>query len=160
MLTKHRLRWLLGLPVRLYYGERTIQVHGEAGVGLRFKPAEAPRLLRGPKNLEPETREQWAALLQPGDSIIDVGAHIGITTQRFYGILRGDCKIWSCEPNPRTYQLLEENTCELGSAIKLFPYAIGDEDQEVVFADNLRHGALVSGPTGGLSPGSGSPGSP
>lgn len=142
LLTKHRLRWLLGLPVRLYYRERTIQVPGEAGIALRFKPAEAPRLLRGPRNLEPETRERWSALLRPGASIIDAGAHIGITTQRFYGILNGDCTIWSCEPNPRTFQLLKENTYELGSAIKLFPYAIGDEDKEVTFVDNLRHGAL------------------
>ena len=142
MLSKHRLRRLLGFPVRWYYGDRTISVAGEAGVKLHFKPAESPRLLKGPQRLEAETRRQWAMLLKPGDSIIDCGAHIGITTQRFYGILQGKCQIWSIEPNPRTFALLEQNTCELKPQVQIFSFAVGDKQGEVTFSDNLKHGAL------------------
>lgn len=142
MLAKYRLRWLMGVPFRLLFGQRTLKVKGEAGVGLRFWPAEQPRLLLGIKKLDAETRQQWAALLQPGERILDIGAHIGIATQRFYGLLNGDCRIWAFEPNPRIFELLRENSSQFGDKVTIYPYAIGDENKTVVFADNVRHGAL------------------
>lgn len=142
MLSKFRLRWLLGRPIRLIFQQRTVRIAGEAKLGLRFRPAEAPRLLLGAHTVDADVRREWAALLQPGDSIIDIGAHIGITAQRFYALLGGDCTIWACEPSPRNRELLTENLRAFGGKARVFPYAIGDTDGDARFADNIGHGAL------------------
>lgn len=141
MISKHRLRWLLGLPIRAYYRDRVVSKLGEAGQLLHFKPSETPRLLGRLSRMEASTREEWASLLRPGDSIIDCGAHIGMTTHRFFSILNGDCQIWAIEPNPRSFRLLKLNSAALGSVV-LFEVAIGDSDGFVSFADNVRHSAL------------------
>ena len=86
-------RWIVGLAVRAVYRRRTITVTGEAGVPFRFRPAEYPTLLRGVSRVDRDLRNEWTRLLAPGDVILDVGANIGTTVQRFHSILDGDCRI-------------------------------------------------------------------
>ena len=142
-MNKTSARWLLGWFVRRLYGKRIISVKGEAGVPLCFRPAEYPVLLRGPGNIDSAIRQEWARLLGANEVILDVGANIGFTVQRFYSILNGRCHIWAFEPIPRNRKLLEANVRTLASdRITLVDSAVGDFDGEAVFCDNINHGAL------------------
>lgn len=142
MLTKSG-RWLLGLPIRTLFGGRTLSLRGDGGQSLRFYPSESPRLLLGPSRVDAYLIEEWRQLLGPGEVIVDVGAHIGITVQRFYSILDGKCCILAFEPIARNFALLEENTRFVPpDQLYRFNVALGDKDGNVVFADNLRHGAI------------------
>lgn len=135
--------WILRKVVRLVFGGRYISVKGEADVPLRFPPAEYPALLRGPSKSAPKLRREWSKLLGNDEKILDIGANIGVTVQRFYSILDGKCCIWAFEPIPRNFNLLEINSRVLGSdRIYLFNSAVGNYDGEAVFADNLDHGGL------------------
>ena len=61
--------------------------------------------------------------------ILDVGAHIGFTVERFFSILDGQCHLWAFEPNPRNFELLEYNMRALGSdRVNLINSAVGDRD--------------------------------
>lgn len=136
-------RWLLGLPIRTLFAGRTLALRGDGGQSLRFYPSESPRLLLGPSRIDAYLVDQWRQLLMPGEVIVDVGAHIGITVQRFYSILAGKCCIIACEPIARNFALLEENTSFMPpDQIHRFNVALGEKDGSVVFADNLGHGAI------------------
>jgi len=112
-------------------------------VPLRFPPAEYPSLLCGLNKASPKLRQEWSQLLGEDERILDIGACIGTTVQRFYSILNGRCYIWAFEPIPRNFKLLEINSRALGSdQIYLFNSSVGNYDGETVFADNLDHGGL------------------
>lgn len=137
------LRWALGSCVRVVFGRRTLTLTGEAGVPFQFCPAENPRLLIGGRRVDPELRSQWCRLLKKGETILDVGAHIGFTVERFYSILNGQCDVWAFEPNPRNFKILDANVRALGSSrINLINSAVGEYDGKAAFYDNRRHGAI------------------
>ncbi len=136
-------RWIVGLAVRAVYRRRTITVTGEAGVPFRFRPAEYPTLLRGVWRVDRDLRNEWTRLLAPGDVILDVGANIGTTVQRFHSILHGNCQIWAFEPMPRNLELLEANASALEPpCVHVVPCAVGERDGDETFCDNVGHGAL------------------
>lgn len=138
-----RVRRLTSSLVRLLLGERSIAIRGEAGVPFRFRPAEYPTLLRGVKRVDPHIRRAWARLLRPEEVILDIGANIGFTVQRFFSILGPRCSIYAFEPIPRNFELLEINSRALGSdRIVLIAAAVGDRDGQATFCDNVYHGAL------------------
>ena len=141
--TSVTIRWAFGSLVRMVFGKRSISIRGEADALLRFRPAEYPTLLRGGANVDPRIRGQWPRLLRPDEVILDVGANIGFTVQRFYAILGGQCDIWAFEPMPRNLELLTTNVNALESdRISVVPNAVGDRDGTVLFCDNTKHGAL------------------
>ena len=136
----------MGKAVRTVFRRRAITVTGEAGVRFRFRPAEYPTLLRGLGRVDGRLRSDWGRLLREDDVILDVGANIGMTVQRFYSILDGRCSVWAFEPMPRNLELLRQNVEALGSErVSVVPSAVGDSDGEVTFCDNLAHGALSRG---------------
>ena len=47
---------------------------------------------------EPEFRRESAALIEPGSTIFDVGANIGLTVDRFWSLLQGKGRIFAFEP--------------------------------------------------------------
>ncbi len=87
--------------------------------------------------------KHWQDLLRPEEVILDIGANIGFTVQRFFSLLKGQCEIYAFEPNPRIRRLLEVNTRALNSRrIHLVESAVGNRNGRVGFCDNCNHGAL------------------
>ncbi len=74
-----------------------------------------------------------SALVNNGDSFIDVGANVGIFSSVFsrYKNLFQDLNIYSFEANPDTYKRLEENSKRYG--FEPFNYAISDQEGELDF---------------------------
>ena len=132
------LRWM----IRRVFGASIVPVRGEAGTALWFQPAEHPSLLMGPRRVEAQIARDWSALLRPDDVVFDVGANIGFTVQRFYGLLNGRCRIWAFEPLPRNIAILKRNTRKLSGRVVVVESAVGDRNGTAVFRDNRHHGSL------------------
>ena len=129
--------------LRLLFGDRLLPVRAESGRWLWYRPAEYPSLLRGLGRFEPEQIPRWRALLRPDDVIYDVGANIGITAHRFYGLLRGRCRILAFEPVPRNADLLELNARALGAnTVTVLRCAVGEREGTMRLRENVHHGAL------------------
>lgn len=138
-----RKQYLLRLLVRCFFGKKILTVKGEAGLPFRFPPSEYPSLLLGLSHIDPETRRQWALLLQNNDTILDVGANIGFTLHRFFAITQGHCYLHAFEPIPRNFKLLQVNAAALKpGGVRLHNCAIGNSNGTVKFVDNLAQGAL------------------
>ena len=134
---------LLRRTCALIVGDRVISIRGECGQRLWFRPKEYPSLLRGVGSFETHFLLGWKALLQSNDRIADVGANIGVTVQRFYSICQGQCRISAFEPSPRNLRLLERNVEEIaGNNITICPHAVSDAEGEILFTENIEHGAL------------------
>jgi len=138
-----RLKNLLRKPIRVAFGRRTLTIRGEGGGTLTFPPAEYPSLLWGIRAFEPGFLAEWRTLLQPGEAILDVGANIGLTVQRFCSLLSDRCSVIAFEPSQRNFDLLVKNIASISNATA-FPVkaAVCDLDGEVEFADNIEHGGL------------------
>lgn len=127
--------------LRLVFGNRVLPVRAESGRWLWYRPAEYPSLLRGVGRFEPDEIARWRVLLRQDDVVYDVGANIGITVHRFYGLLRGHCKILAFEPVPRNADLLERNARGL-DGVTVLRCAVGDKEGSVRLRENRHHGAL------------------
>jgi FkbM family methyltransferase len=68
-------------------------------------------------------------IIKPNSTVIDIGAHTGNMSVAYS--LFAD-KVFSFEPNPATFEVLEKNS-ELNSNIKPFNYAISDEEGPLEF---------------------------
>lgn len=69
---------------------------------------------------EPETRELFERIVKPGMSVIDAGAQIGYFTLLFARLVGRDGKVYSCEPDPMIYPLLQKNVAanDLGGTVQ------------------------------------------
>jgi FkbM family methyltransferase len=132
------LRWL----IRQLFRDAVIPVRGEAGGALWVRPAEYPTLLLGPRRAERDIGREWSALLRPDERVFDVGANIGVSVQRFCGLLGGRCRVWAFEPIPRNLELLERNVRRLSDRVTVVRSAVGDRVGRVVMSDNRHHGGL------------------
>jgi len=119
-----------------------MSVRGEAGAPLYFSPSEYPSLMLGVSRFEREIKNRWRRLLTPGAVIFDIGANIGITTQRFHALLSGACVVHAFEPVPRNIQLLRRNCAAFGDRVKIVEAAVGAQNGRTTFDDNTDHGAL------------------
>ena len=99
--------------------------------------------------LEPGLIARFRSLVKPGMVVVDVGANIGTFTLYAARQLAGRGKIYSFEPTPRTYRILEENVQvngfrELG-LIELHQSAVSDRAGKatlVVFKQDSGHNTL------------------
>jgi FkbM family methyltransferase len=128
--------------LRLVFGSSVLPVRGESGRWFWFRPGEYPSLLRGFSHFEPREVVRWQALLRPDDVVYDIGANIGITAHRIFGLLDGKCTILAFEPVPRNAELLERNAANLGGTTTVMRCAVGDADGSVRIRENRRHGGL------------------
>ncbi len=93
---------------------------------------------------EPEMVSLFQLLLQPTDTVLDVGANIGCTS-----LLFGDLasKVYSFEPSPTTYRWLVQNV-QRAKLNNVEPINLGlGKDAgtfELTFAPNNRSGGFVS----------------
>jgi FkbM family methyltransferase len=71
-------------------------------------------------------------LVRPGESVIDIGANIGIWTHHLSKLVGSTGRVWSFEPIPETFVLLRANVerFKLGN-VTAVARAISDEDGSV-----------------------------
>lgn len=87
---------------------------------------------RGGDYYEPITRALLASLLRPGDTFLDIGAHLGFFSLTM-GLSNRGVKIIAFEPNPKNFRLLQANVAANGlSEIICEPIAISDHDGEAL----------------------------
>jgi len=66
-------------------------------------------------------------LVHAGDFVIDVGAFVGFYTQRLSRLVGAGGLVWSFEPVPQTFDILQAAVRDLGlSNVRTFPYAVSD----------------------------------
>ncbi len=128
--------------IRFLFRDSIFPTVGDDGSILWSRPSEYPSLLLGMKRFEPELRVQWKVILRPNEVIFDVGANIGLTVRRFISILDSQCSVWAFEPLPRNIPLLRRNIEPFKEFATIVEAAVGNQETEVRFVDNLHHGAL------------------
>ncbi|WP_445785726.1 FkbM family methyltransferase [Stratiformator vulcanicus] len=84
--------------------------------------------------------------MRPTDTFVDVGANIGIHTLAAATVLRTAGRIFSFEPSPRTFSLLEATVQlnRINQAVELYEAAASDSDGErtLHFGDTCGHDSL------------------
>lgn len=85
----------------------------------------------------------YSRVLQPGDVVIDVGAHTGRHSRVFAGLVGGGGKVYAFEPLPEIYALLQNDLGSV-SCMAMENIAIGDVDGAVTF----NHAEGVPGESG------------
>lgn len=104
--TKHLEEWLLKRSLRL----RDVAAVNQAGIRYLLSPGDLVQrqiLLHGA--YEPETLALVLRLLAPGDTMVDVGAHVGQFALHASSRVGPSGTVVAFEPNPRTYQRLLHN---------------------------------------------------
>jgi FkbM family methyltransferase len=78
---------------------------------------------------DPETTFLAQHLIQPKDTVFDIGANIGYFTVLFGQITGTACKVHAFEPNPLIFKRLEKNTAQNNFAqVKLNQRAVGSSN--------------------------------
>lgn len=73
--------------------------------------------------------------IREGDTILDVGANIGLFALEIYRRCRQNVTLYAFEPIPATFQVLEANARRFDpERIKVFPYGISNRSGNVTFA--------------------------
>jgi FkbM family methyltransferase len=81
---------------------------------------------------EPFETELVDRLLQPGDTVFDLGANIGYYTLLFARRVGPEGRVFAFEPEPDNYRLLQQNVQMNGYRnVTLVPMAVSDWDQEL-----------------------------
>lgn len=72
--------------------------------------------------------------LEPGATVIDAGANIGVFSAYVHGLLDGEVRIFASEPLPPIYTVLERNARErLGGKVTALPYGFSAKEEELEF---------------------------
>lgn len=103
---KHAVEWLLKRSLRL----TDVSVVSSTGVRYLLAPGDLVQreiMLHGA--YEPETLALVQRLLSPGDTMVDVGAHVGQFALHASRAVGERGTVVALEPNPRTYQRLLHN---------------------------------------------------
>ncbi|REE96807.1 FkbM family methyltransferase [Thermomonospora umbrina] len=83
---------------------------------------------------EVEQYFQHGITLEPGATVIDLGANIGVFSAHVHRMLNGDMRGFACEPLPPIYATLEKNARErLGGKVTALPYGVSSRDEELEF---------------------------
>jgi len=74
--------------------------------------------------------------LQPGDTVFDVGANIGLFSLAAYAHCEGNLRLYAFEPVRPIFDMLETNlrTNVSGQQVKIFNFGLSDRAGEVPFA--------------------------
>jgi FkbM family methyltransferase len=115
------------------FGNRTVSIHIRGHRPLRLTSVDESYLAfqlfwRGFDYYEPITRTLLQELVRPGDTFLDLGAHLGfysLTT----GIFHSNARIVAFEPNPKNFRVLQKNAAANGlNTLVCEPLAISDQD--------------------------------
>ena len=98
--------------------------------------------------LEPESIEWVRRLVQPGMTVVDVGAHIGFYTRILSDLVGSNGRVLAFEPHPANLDFLRHNTRGM-SNVEVHAFAVGASDEPVrlhVSAGHSNH-SLIDGYT-------------
>ena len=83
---------------------------------------------------EQETSQVYIDLLQPGDTFIDIGAHIGYFSLLAASLIGQDGLVMCFEPNESNLDQLKKNVIiNQFTNIQVMPFAVGNENKKVDF---------------------------
>ncbi|WP_084113058.1 FkbM family methyltransferase [Belnapia moabensis] len=122
--------------------------------GFLLVPAEDPLLLSclwdAAGRLEPGTIKVLTALVKPGDHVVDVGAHIGLTVLPVARCVGPNGRVIAVEPGSRTAALLQQNLALNGltDRVILHAFAAGEAPgvAQLNIGQVLGHSSLISLP--------------
>jgi len=69
---------------------------------------------------------------QKGDIVLDAGAHVGVTVQRFSEMVGDEGLVLAVEPDFRAIGMLTHNVADLNN-VKILPYALWDDKDVLAF---------------------------
>jgi FkbM family methyltransferase len=100
-----------------------------------------------PDFFEKNPRELFCDAIEPGSTVLDVGANIGIYT--LLAAKRG-ARVFAVEADPRNLEMLRHHVHENGfdDRVTIFPVAVGDREGDVTlfrFRGNCGHSNLFEG---------------
>lgn len=132
------------LCYRLAVDDRTT-VETWFGATMYIKPQEygISRQLYRRGYTQPELTAFVRRTVGAGDSVVDVGSHIGYFTLLFADIVGAEGRVDAFEPLSSSYRLLEQNVAENGldDAVRMHPHAAYDRVTEVSLGiDPIDHG--------------------
>ena len=104
---------------------------------LRFYPSPYIAQIWINPDYSREEEQFFIRYLKQGDTVIDVGANIGLISFLSAHLVGERGKVFSIEANPRVYSYFKGNS-ELNrfSHVTCFNYAVSNGDGEVLFTDN------------------------
>lgn len=87
-------------------------------------------------NLEVQGYLSNGLQLKPGDTVFDVGAHIGLFTLAAYERCERNLRIYAFEPAPATFEVLRLNLgrYDREEQLKAFPFGLSSSSEAVSFA--------------------------
>ena len=101
-----------------------------------------------PNKYEVEKTDFIISHCNPGDTVIDIGAHMGVFTFFLAKQVGPNGKVYSFEPTPLSYALLKKNIGynKLEKIVEAFPTAVADKEGEISFYlnDPLSKGNSIS----------------
>lgn len=78
---------------------------------------------------EPFETSIMSQFIRPGDTVIDIGAHIGYYTLLFSSLVGPTGKVIAFEPSPYNFELLVKNlSINNKKNVDCFPYAVSDKE--------------------------------
>jgi hypothetical protein len=126
-------RLLKYLPFGLW-GGRNVRI--ETGVGNMVLPLDDPAsgglLFFGEISHEKAESSLVRRLAETSRAVIDIGAHFGWYSLLMAGAMEKNGHVYAFEPNPHTFQFLQENTKSRAN-ISAFPLAVSDSEKTVTF---------------------------
>ena len=100
--------------------------------------------------LERDSVERVRAVVKPGMTVVDIGAHIGYYTRLLADLVGPSGRVLAFEPNPENFSVLQKNmTLPKYRHVELFNYAVGAEESMLplyVSPGNSNH-SLIQGYT-------------
>lgn len=83
---------------------------------------------------EPVVSEAMKSLIQPGDHVVDVGANVGIMTALMGHLVGNKGHVYSFEPVPTLYEILQKTILlnDLADRVSLYNLLVGDANQSGV----------------------------
>ena len=100
--------------------------------------------------LEYESVQRVRQVIQPGMTVVDIGAHIGYYTRLLADLVGASGRVLAFEPNPENFAVLQKNMpSSRYKNVELFNYAVGDKESVLplyVSPGNSNH-SLIQGYT-------------
>lgn len=89
------------------------------------------------KRREPETMRFFAACVEPGDTVVEVGGHIGYVSVYLAGLVGPEGRLWVLEPGENNLPYLERNTRSLPNVTVVAKGAADIDGELTLYTEDL-----------------------